>query len=389
MADTANLFIDGRDIGAKATASNSQDFTTGILPSQTINLLISVGDIQSDTPIPDGQIQPASIDLRLGKVAYRVRGSFLPGPHATVRGRLETFTMHQIDLTEGAVLEKGCVYLVPLQERLRLKKDISGMANPKSSTGRLDIFTRVITDYTGEFDRIPAGYKGPLYAEISPLTFSVKVRTGTRLSQLRLRRGSPPSFETAMRRLHERTPLVAGKSLEEADITSTGVAFTVDLKGDQDTGIIGYKAKRHADVIDVENIDHYEIHDFWDPIRNRGHHNLILDTDDFYILASKEEVSVPPDYAAEMRPYDTYVGEFRVHYAGFFDPGFGHDAAGGGGSRAVLEVRSHDVPFVLEDGQVVGRLVYERLTAVPNQLYGQGIGSNYQQQGLKLSKHFR
>ena len=156
-----------------------------------------------------------------------------------------------------------------------------------------------------------------------------------------------------------------------------------------DTGIIGYKAKRHADVIDVENIDHYEIHDFWDPIRNRGHHNLILDTDDFYILASKEEVSVPPDYAAEMRPYDTYVGEFRVHYAGFFDPVFGHDDAGGGGSRAVLEVRSHDVPFVLEDGQVVGRLVYERLTAVPDQLYGQGIGSNYQQQGLKLSKHFK
>ena len=389
MADTANLFLGGRDKGAKATAPNSQDFTTGILPSQTIHLLIGAGDIQSDTPIPDGQIQPASIDLRLGNVAYRVRGSFLPGPHATVRGRLETFTMHQIDLTEGAVLEKGCVYLVPLQERLSLKKDISGMANPKSSTGRLDIFTRVITDYTGEFDRIPAGYKGPLYAEISPLTFSVKVRTGTRLSQLRLRRGSPPSFETAMRRLHERTPLVVGKGREEADITITGVAFTVDLKGDPDTGIIGYKAKRHADVIDVENIDHYEIHDFWDPIRNRGHHNLILDTDDFYILASKEEVSVPPDYAAEMRPYDTYVGEFRVHYAGFFDPGFGHDAAGGGGSRAVLEVRSHDVPFVLEDGQVVGRLVYERLTAVPNQLYGQGIGSNYQQQGLKLSKHFR
>ena len=390
MADTANLFIDGRDKGAKATASNSQDFTTGILPSQTIHLLIDAGDIQSDTPIPDGQIQPASIDLRLGNVAYRVRGSFLPGPHATVRGRLKTFTMHQIDLTEGAVLEKGCVYLVPLQERLSLKKDISGMANPKSSTGRLDIFTRVITDYTGEFDRIPAGYKGPLYAEISPLTFSVKVRTGTRLSQLRLRRGSPPPFETVMRRLHERTPLVAGKGLDkEADITSTGVAFTVDLKGDPETGIIGYKAKRHADVIDVENIDHYEIHDFWDPIRNRGHSNLILDTDDFYILASKEEVSVPPDYAAEMRPYDTYVGEFRVHYAGFFDPGFGHDAAGGGGSRAVLEVRSHDVPFVLEDGQVVGRLVYERLTAVPDQLYGQGIGSNYQQQGLKLSKHFK
>ena len=389
MADTAKLPTDDRDTGTPTTAPDPREFTTGILPSQAMRALIDAGDIQSDKPIPDGQIQPASIDLRLGDIAYRVRGSFLPGPHATVRGRLETFTMHQIDLTDGAVLEKGCVYLVPLQERLRLKKNISGMANPKSSTGRLDIFTRVIIDYTGEFDRVPAGYKGPLYAEISPLTFSVKVRTGTRLSQLRLRRGSPPSFETAMRRLHERTPLVASSGLEEADITSTGVAFTVDLQGDPDTGIIGYKAKRHADVIDVENIDHYDIQDFWDPIRNRGHHNLTLDTDDFYILASKEAVSVPPDHAAEMRPYDTYVGEFRVHYAGFFDPGFGHDAAGGGGSRAVLEVRSHDVPFVLEDGQVVGRLVYERLIAVPDQLYGQEIGSNYQQQGLKLSKHFK
>ncbi len=389
MTDTANPPLDSQDTGTAATAPNSQEFTTGILPSQSMRALIAAGDVQSDTPIPDGQIQPASIDLRLGEVAYRVRGSFLPGPHATVRGRLDSFTMHEIDLTGGAVLEKGCVYLVPLQERLRLKKDISGMANPKSSTGRLDIFTRVITDYTGEFDRVPAGYKGPLYAEISPLTFSVKLRKGTRLSQLRLRRGSPPSFETAMRRLHERTPLVAGSGVEEADITSTGVAFTVDLQGDPDTGIIGYKAKRHADVIDVENIDHYNIHDFWDPIRNRGHHNLTLDTDDFYILASKEAVSVPPDHAAEMRPYDTYVGEFRVHYAGFFDPGFGHEAAGGSGSRAVLEVRSHDVPFVLEDGQVVGRLVYERLTAVPDLLYGHDIGSNYQQQGLKLSKHFK
>ncbi|MDG2033803.1 MAG: 2'-deoxycytidine 5'-triphosphate deaminase [Rhodospirillales bacterium] len=389
MADNAKPPLDGRNTGTATTAPESQEFTTGILPSQTMRALIDAGDIQSDTPIPDGQIQPASIDLRLGDIAYRVRGSFLPGPHATVRGRLESFTMHEIDLTDGAVLEKGCVYLVPLQERLNLKKDISGMANPKSSTGRLDIFTRMITDYTGEFDRVPAGYKGPLYAEISPLTFSIKLHTGTRLSQLRLRRGSPPSFETSMRRLHERSPLVAGSGVEEADITSTGVAFTVDLQGDSDTGIIGYKAKRHADVIDVENIDHYNIQDFWDPIHNRGHHNLTLDTDDFYILASKEAVSVPPDHAAEMRPYDTYVGEFRVHYAGFFDPGFGHDAAGGSGSRAVLEVRSHDVPFVLEDGQVVGRLVYERLTAVPDLLYGHDIGSNYQQQGLKLSKHFK
>ncbi len=389
MAENANRPLDSPTSLADATLSDSQEYSTGILPSQTMRALIHAGDIKSEVPIPDDQIQPASIDLRLGNIAYRIRGSFLPGPLATVNERLKSFTMHEINITDGAVLEKGCVYLVPLQERLNLNKDVSGMANPKSSTGRLDIFTRVITDYTGEFDRVSAGYKGPLYAEISPLTFSVKVRTGTRLSQLRLRRGSPTSFEATMRRLHERTPLVAGENSARADITSTGVAFTVDLQGDPDTGIIGYKAKRHADVIDVENIGHYDIDDFWDPIHNRGQNNLTLDTDDFYILASKEAVSVPPDYAAEMRPYDTYVGEFRVHYAGFFDPGFGHDAAGGSGSRAVLEVRSHDVPFVLEDGQVVGRLVYERLTTVPDQLYGQDIGSNYQQQGLKLSKHFK
>ena len=389
MAENANRPLDSPTSLADATLSDSQEYSTGILPSQTMRALIHAGDIKSEVPIPDDQIQPASIDLRLGNIAYRIRGSFLPGPLATVNERLKSFKMHEINITDGAVLEKGCVYLVPLQERLNLNKDVSGMANPKSSTGRLDIFTRVITDYTGEFDRVSAGYKGPLYAEISPLTFSVKVRTGTRLSQLRLRRGSPTSFEATMRRLHERTPLVAGENSARADITSTGVAFTVDLQGDPDTGIIGYKAKRHADVIDVENIGHYDIDDFWDPIHNRGQNNLTLDTDDFYILASKEAVSVPPDYAAEMRPYDTYVGEFRVHYAGFFDPGFGHDAAGGSGSRAVLEVRSHDVPFVLEDGQVVGRLVYERLTTVPDQLYGQDIGSNYQQQGLKLSKHFK
>ena len=281
-----------------------------------MRMLIEAGDIQSDTPVPDGQIQPASIDLRLGDIAYRVRGSFLPGPHATVLGRLKSFTMHKIDLTEGAVLEKGCVYLVPLQERLRLKKDISGMANPKSSTGRLDIFTRVITDY-GEFFGYPPG---TLARYTQNFTAHVQRKSSYRhpAKPARLRQGSHP-FETAMRRLHERTPLVASSGMEKADITSTGVAFTVDLQGDPDTGIIGYKAKRHADVIDVENVNHYDIHDFWDPIATEFK-QLILDTDDFYILASKEAVSVPPDHAAEMRP-DTYVGEFRVHYAGFFDQG--------------------------------------------------------------------
>lgn len=390
MTDTAQLPLD-HQVGKVRELKNNNPrvFSTGILPSQMMQQLIATGEIAAETPISKKQIQPASIDLRLGSVAYRVRGSFLPGPNSTVRSRLESFKMHEVDLKVGAVLEKGCVYVVPLQENLSLKKNISGMANPKSSTGRLDIFTRVITDYAAEFDRIPRGYKGLLYAEISPLTFSIKVRMGTKLSQLRLRRGSPPHYETAMRRLHENNPLVAAKDVDVVDITKTGVAFTVDLVGDTNTGIMGYKAKQHADVIDVERADHYDLHDFWEPLYNRGSNSLILDTDAFYILASKETVCVPPDHAAEMRAYDTFVGEFRVHYAGFFDPGFGYDDAGGSGSRAVLEVRSHDVPFVLEDGQRVGRLVYERLTAVPDQLYGSRIGSNYQQQGLKLSKHFK
>lgn len=385
MVENATLPLgDPADDEAPATPK----FTTGILPRQAMRALIGTGEIEAQNPISDDQIQPASIDLRLGEIAYRVRGSFLPGQNASVRSRLDNFTMHEIDLSGGAVLEKGCVYVVPLQEALSLKKEVSGMANPKSSTGRLDIFTRVITDYTGEFDHILPGYKGPLYAEISPLTFSVKVRTGTRLSQLRLRRGSPPPTDIGMRRLHQRSPLVAAGE-GKPDIAKQGVAFTVDLVHADPSGIIGYRAKRHTDVIDVEKVDHYEVDDFWDPIFARGKDAIILDPDDFYILASREAVSVPPDHAAEMRAYDTLVGEFRVHYAGFFDPGFGYDEAGGGGSRAVLEVRSHDVPFVLEHGQMVGRLVYERLMAVPDRIYGSGIGSSYQAQGLKLSKHFK
>lgn len=383
LPETIRLPLDEPEI----KAANGPEHTTGILPCQAIEELIRGREIVSEVDILEEQIQPSSIDLRLGNVAYRVRASFLPGSASTVRDKLDTFTMHQIDLTGGAVLEKGCVYIVPLMESLKLRARTSALANPKSSTGRLDIFTRLITDNSIEFDRVEAGYKGPLYAEISPRTFSVLVRPGVRLSQLRLRRGSPPSSDTAMRRLHESSPLVDAAPGEE--IIDKGVAISVDLKGHDDSGIIGYRAKHHTGIVDVERIAHYEVEDYWEPIKGTRDGQLILDPDDFYILASREAVSVPPDHAAEMRAYDTSVGEFRVHYAGFFDPGFGHDAAGGGGSRAVLEVRSHDVPFVLEHGQVVGRLIYERLTAVPDRLYGTGIGSNYQRQALKLSKHFK
>jgi dCTP deaminase len=273
---------------------------------------------------------------------------------------------------------------VPLIEQLELSFRVSAAANPKSSTGRLDVFTRLITDYAQAFDRVEEGYRGPLYAEISPRTFPLLVRKGSRLNQLRLRHGSPGFSDTQLKRLHEEVGLVDGV----ADIEG-GLALSVDLKGDSLTGQVGWRARRHAGVIDVDVVGAYEPLDFWDPIHARKSPRIVLDPDEFYILASREAVSVPPDFAAEMVPFNPLVGEFRVHYAGFFDPGFGHETGQGRGARAVLEVRSREVPFVLEHGQIIGRLVYERLTDTPPHVYGAALGSNYQRQGLKLSKHFR
>ena len=360
---------------------------TGILPAQTIRALIRDKHIQSIHEIGEDQIQPASIDLRLGAKAYRMRASFLPGADVTVAERIAALGMHEIDLTGGAVLEKGCVYIAPLMESVALGKRVSGMANPKSSSGRLDVFTRLIADGAIEFDRLRPAYKGPLYAEISPRAFSIVVRQGTALNQLRLRRGSPPSSDTAMRRLHEEVSLVDAAPGDEN--ISKGIAVTVDLGGAGKDSLIGYKARPHASLVDVDKVAHYDPAEFWEPLHAGRHGVLILNPGDFYILVSKESVTVPPDHAAEMRAYDILVGEFRVHYAGFFDPGFGYADSGGKGSRAVLEVRSHEVPFVLEDGQVVGRLVYERLTEVPDKVYGTGIGSSYQRQTLALAKQFK
>jgi dCTP deaminase len=357
----------------------------GILPDRAIAAMADAGLILPAYPFVETQIQPASLDLRLGDVAYRVRASFLPGPEVTVAERIDELKLHEIALSEGAVLETGCVYIVPLIESLALPKAISAAANPKSSTGRLDVFTRVIADGTRRFDIIEAGYHGPLYAEISPKTFPILLREGSRLSQIRFRSGHTALDAEALAALHARERLV---DAEDADL-SDGVAVSVDLSGEGSNGFIGYRAKRHTGVIDVDRRAGYAVDDFWEPIRARADRSLILDPDEFYILASKEAVQVPPDYAAEMVPFDPLVGEFRVHYAGFFDPGFGYAGAGGKGSRAVLEVRSREVPFILEHGQIVGRLVYEKMLAKPDTLYGQGIGSNYQAQGLKLSKHFR
>jgi dCTP deaminase len=358
---------------------------TGILPSQAIRELVRSREIQAAAGIAEEQVQPSSLDLRLGATAYRVKASFLPGPRATVRDKIDAFGMHEIDLRDGAVLEKGCVYIVPLQEHLALSSRIYGLANPKSSIGRLDVFTRLIIDRTAEFDRVRGGYEGPLYVEVSPRAFSVVVREGSRLNQLRLRRGSHTYSDSALRRLHEQTGLI-DKELAGEDLSS-GIPLTIDLPSEPPGAPIGFKARAHTGLIDLDRIGHYDVEDYWEPIYARPKQGLILNPGDFYILASKEAVTVPPDHAAEMVAYDTLVGEFRVHYAGFFDPGFGHGESAG--TRAVLEVRSHEVPFVLEDGQVVGRLVYERLLDVPDKLYGQTIGSSYQKQGLQLSKHFK
>jgi dCTP deaminase len=367
----------------------------GLLPAQQIEALKGRRKVDAADEIPDDQIQPASLDLRLGSRAYRIKASFLPGRHQSVAQQLEKLRQHEFSLDGGAVLEQGCVYLVKLQERLTLPPSISAIANPKSSTGRIDVFTRLITDRSEAFDWVEAGYEGELYAEIFPRTFSVKARTGSRLSQMRFlrRAGSqdrywrPEIGDGDLRKLDSRTPLVDG-TVGKATIRN-GLNVGVDLRGaGPRRPIIGYRALKFADVLDVDRRG-YNKRDFWEPIHAPKDGRLILHPNEFYILASKERIQVPPDCAAEMIPIDPMRGEFRAHYAGFFDPGFGLAEEGGGGSKAVLEVRTLEVPFILEDGQTIARLVYEELAEHPSKLYGRSIASHYQGQGLKLSKHFK
>ncbi len=337
----------------------------GILNDRGLHALLSSGVLTTSAPVDADQVQPASLDLRLADHAYRIRASFLPGPDRTVAQRLadRDLVMHRIDLAGGAVLETGCVYVAPLMESARLTPDLVGLANPKSSTGRIDVFTRLITETARQFDHVPSGYEGPLYLEISPRTFSIIVRPGTRLAQLRVRRGLAP------------TPLESQVEM-----------FSVDARPETPGAVIGYRARRHAGVIDLDAIGGHDPTRYWEPMVS-GRGPLVLDPDEFYILASREPVRIAPDAAAEMVPVAPEIGEFRAHYAGFFDPGFGCAEAGGAGARAVLEVRGRDVPFILEHGQPVARLIHAPLTAAPETLYG-AAGSHYQAQGLKLSKHF-
>ena len=373
----------------------------GVLSGQEITELINKNIISSDHKINKDIIQPASIDLRLGLKAWRVPASFLPGKGNLVSDRLKNFAMHEFSLVDGAVLECGCVYIVKLLENVALTDDLTGVANPKSSTGRLDVFTRLIVDGAQEFEDVPAGYSGPLYVEISPRTFSILVRTGSRLNQLRIRRGYSVTTDKEMEILQKHVGLVRTEDDNHLpDKIKNGVPLSVDLVGEK--GLIGYKARKHTRLIDVDKPSFYKRELFWEKITTEdliyqtkiteegtSSSGLVLSPDAFYILASKEYVSVPSNYAAEMRAYDTKVGEFRAHYAGFFDPGFGLSDLGASKTRAVLEVRSHDVPFLIEQEQTICRLVYEPMANIPNFLYGEAGGTNnYQAQGLKLSKHF-
>ena len=371
------------------TAGN-EERTTGILPSQAIRELIAKGRIIGNRAITEEQIQPASLDLRLGDIAHRVQASFLPGPGGKVEAKVKELRMARVDLTSAAVFEKGCVYIVPLLEELDLPRDISGKANPKSTTGRLDVFIRLITDDGVEFERVPPGYKGRLYAEIVSRTFTVAVRAGMRLNQLRFVRGNPVSSDNRIRRLDEEEQLIYMDEVSPVKASvDRGLRITVNLEGSSPEEVIAYKARKHAPAIELERINYYAPEEFWEARRHGANRRLILEPGDFYILASKERVRVPPEFAAEMVPFDPSVGEFRIHYAGFFDPGFGYGSSDIKGTRAVLEVRAHEVPFLIEHEQFVGRLTYMPLLSKPEKIYGLQIGSSYQQQALTLSKQFR
>jgi dCTP deaminase len=361
---------------------------SGILPEQFIRAFLRDSVILTANAFEPGQVQPASLDLRLGNIAYRVRASFLPGPEARVLDRLHQMDAYKLDLSSSQVLEFGQVYVIPLQESLALPSQVQGFANPKSTTGRLDILTRLVTDYGTTFDQTVRGYKGPLYVEVAPKTFSVVVRLGTSLNQIRFQRNSNITLSPSILRVrYFGDDLVLPHNPNER-LDNNLVPVTIDLEGNRDTKIIGFRAKKHTDRIDLEHLAYYDPHDYWEPIYRSKDSTLMLDPGEFYILATYEEVRVPPDTAAEMVPYHTRSGEYRVHYAGFFDPGFGWDRSTGG-SKAVLEVRSHGVPFMLEHRQIVGWLRYDNMAAKPDRVYGAAIGSNYQSQGLALAKQFK
>lgn len=363
----------------------------GVLPSQHLHRFVDAGLIDAgEFKVPPENIQPASLDLRLGRFAYRIRCSFLPGPFP-VRTKLSDLIVDQLDIQDGAVLETNRPYLVPLLEQLRLPEGVRGKANPKSSTGRLDVFTRVITDHGHRFDEIPSGYAGPLYLEVVPLSFTVKVRQGLSLNQLRLQTGETNLTDAEISEKHSEEGLVyrAGKRLDHSRLPLGGGVFLgLDLKGRD--GRVGYRAKDYTPLLDMDVRGGLDVEEYWEAVHGEEGNRIVLAPERFYLLLSEDAVRVPPDVAGEMTAFDPTSGELRTHYAGFFDPGFGYDPSGRSfGSRAALEVRAHDVPFMIEHGQRVCRLTFERMVEPPDVLYGEEAGSSYQGQEETLSKHFR
>ena len=365
----------------------------GVLPSQALERAVQQGMIEAgEFRIAPSSIQPASIDLRLGDTAFRIRSSFLPD-RRPVEMKLKELVVDEIDLRrEGAVLETNRPYLIPLRETVALPPDVRGKANPKSSTGRLDVFTRVITDESFRFDEISAGYRGRLYLEVVPLSFTVRVREGLALNQLRLSIGDSTLTDADIHAAHEREPLLYREDVPVAGAefsTASGLFLSLDLRGDGG-GRVGYRAKDYAPVLEMARVGSYDWEDYWDPVRREEGDRIVLAPERFYLLLSDEAVCIPPGFAAEMTAYDPTSGELRTHYAGFFDPGFGYDPSGGFlGSRAALEVRAHDVPFMIEHRQRVCKLTFERMAEPPQVLYGASIGSSYQRQADTLGKHFR
>jgi dCTP deaminase len=370
----------------------------GVLTDRDLRAAVDAGAIAAPVAFRDEQFQPASLDLRLGPAAYQLRASFLPY-RQTVEQRLSDervnsdLVIDRVSLEAGATLQRGSVYLVPLCESLALPGGVRGRSNPKSTTGRLDVFTRVITDGTPRFDEIPAGYRGPLYLEVSPQSFPVRVYAGGSLNQLRLLEGPTSMTDAELRALYAERPLLYDDDDRplplERVLFNDGLGMGIDLSGRTTDGIIGYRAHPNPPAVDLARIGHYDPAEFWEPIKATGRDGYILEANRFYILVSKERIRVPPEFAAEMVVYDAGAGEIRTHYAGFFDPGFGFGDGSVLGTKVVMEVRAREVPFMVYDGQTSFKVWFERLRGRPDRVYGVGLASSYQRQTLSLSKQFR
>jgi dCTP deaminase len=386
MTGTTHPTSERTDLGVQ------DEVETGVLPSQRLREAVTRGIITAgDWRVPSESIQPASVDLRLGEFAWALRCSFLPDSSSTVEEKIEDLAFDKIDLRDGATLERDRPYLVPLIEELRLPANIRAKTNPKSSTGRLDVFTRVITDRNHRFDEIAHGYHGKLYLEVVPRSFAIRVRQGLSLNQVRLSHGDARLSDRELLTVHEEFPLLYLDSHELRALElslADGLFLSLNIQGSPEN-IVGYRAKRNSLPVDLEHIGKLKWQDYWEPVHPEHGGRIVLEPEVFYLLLSAEGVSIPPSYAAEMLAYDPTAGELRTHYAGFFDPGFGYSSGRRKqGSRAALEVRARDVSFMVEHRQPVCKLAFERMAADPDVLYGQDVGSNYQGQETMLSKHF-